>query len=119
MSVISKDHTDAVRSLISMMTLHDEDRSRDGLHKTPERVVRSLSFQTRGYSMNPHEILQSALFTETPSDHDPALVEVRGIHFNSLCEHHILPFFGKATIRYLPSADPKTGRIVVAGLSKF
>jgi len=85
-----------------------EDVERDGLLDTPRRVASSLRYLTEGYSMQPEEVVGDALF-ECESD---GLVTVRDIPFYSLCEHHLLPFFGRAHIGYLP-----TGRVI--GLSKL
>jgi GTP cyclohydrolase I len=85
-----------------------EDPSRDGLLKTPERMEKSLRWLTRGYGMNVHDVIGDALFEE---DYDN-MVLVRDIEFYSMCEHHMLPFFGQAHIAYIPS-----GRVV--GLSKM
>ncbi len=84
-----------------------EDPDREGLLKTPERVAKALQFLTHGYDLDPAEILRSAMFTEEYQH----MVIVRDIEVYSLCEHHMLPFFGKAHVAYIPK-----GRIV--GLSK-
>jgi GTP cyclohydrolase IA len=85
-----------------------EDPSRDSLLKTPERVAKSLQFLTHGYDLKPDEILRNAMFKEEYSQ----MVVVKDIEVYSLCEHHLLPFFGKAHVAYIPN-----GHIV--GLSKI
>ena len=85
-----------------------EDVQREGLLKTPERVSKALAFMTSGMDTDPSDILTSALFTE---DNDEMVI-VRDIEVFSLCEHHMLPFFGKAHVAYIPD-----GKIV--GLSKI
>ena len=84
-----------------------EDPSRDGLLKTPERMERALEYLTRGYAQSPKEILQGALFDVDYEE----MVIVRDIEFYSMCEHHMLPFFGKAHVAYIPQ-----GKVI--GLSK-
>jgi GTP cyclohydrolase I len=84
-----------------------EDPEREGLVKTPERVAKALQFLTHGYGLDPAEILRSAMFREEYQQ----MVIVRDIEVYSLCEHHMLPFFGKAHVAYIPN-----GHIV--GLSK-
>ena len=85
-----------------------EDINREGLEKTPERVAKAMQFLTHGYGLDPLEIMKSALFTE---DHKQMIV-VKNIEVYSMCEHHMLPFFGKAHVAYIPN-----GKIV--GLSKI
>lgn len=85
-----------------------EDPSRDGLRRTPERVERSLQWLTRGYGLDPRDAIGDAVFEE---DHHH-MVLVKDIEMYSLCEHHMLPFFGKVHVAYIPN-----GRIV--GLSKL
>jgi GTP cyclohydrolase I len=85
-----------------------ENPSREGLAKTPERVAKAMQFLTHGYDLNPAEILKSAMFKEEYSQ----MVIVKDIEVYSLCEHHILPFFGKAHVAYIPNG-------CVVGLSKI
>lgn len=85
-----------------------EDVNREGLLKTPERVAKAMQYLTHGYGLDPLEILRSAMFTE---DHQQMIV-VKDIEVYSMCEHHMLPFFGKAHVAYIPN-----GKIV--GLSKI
>ena len=84
-----------------------EDPAREGLKRTPERVAKALQYLTHGYDLDPAAILRSAMFTEEYSQ----MVLVKDIEVYSMCEHHMLPFFGKAHVAYVPN-----GRIV--GLSK-
>jgi len=110
-SKIDQYNPDTIRSISEKYTgiLRDigEDPQREGLVKTPERVAKALQYLTHGYDLDPSEILRSAMFTEEYQQ----MVIVRDIEVYSLCEHHMLPFFGKAHVAYIPK-----GRIV--GLSK-
>jgi GTP cyclohydrolase I len=85
-----------------------EDPQREGLLKTPERVSKAWQFLTHGYNVDPRDILNQALFEEDYSE----MILVKDIELYSLCEHHMLPFFGKAHVAYIPD-----GKIV--GLSKI
>ncbi|MGI8498425.1 MAG: GTP cyclohydrolase I FolE [Gemmatimonadaceae bacterium] len=91
-----------------MLELIGEDADREGLQRTPVRVAKSLSWLTRGYHLDVSEVVGEALFEECHEN----MVMVRDIELYSLCEHHMLPFFGKAHVAYIPD-----GRIV--GLSKI
>lgn len=75
-----------------------EDPDREGLLKTPSRVTQALTFMTQGYRQDPAKVINDALFTE---DYEEMIVQ-RDIDFYSLCEHHLLPFFGKAHVAYIP-----------------
>jgi GTP cyclohydrolase I len=91
-----------------IIQLLGEDVDREGLLKTPERVARALQFLMQGYEQNPQEIIRSAMFTENYRQ----MVIVKDIDFYSMCEHHMLPFFGKAHIAYIPNKQ-------ITGLSKI
>ena len=91
-----------------ILELLGEDITREGLLKTPERVAKALMFLTKGYEQDPAKILSSAVFIEDYKQ----MVIVKDIDFFSMCEHHVLPFFGKAHVAYIPD---KT----VVGLSKI
>ncbi|MDB4066957.1 GTP cyclohydrolase I FolE [Flavobacteriaceae bacterium] len=92
----------------NVINLLGEDTDREGLVKTPERAAKAMKFLTSGYSMDPKEILEGAMFKEDYKE----MVIIKDIELYSLCEHHMLPFFGKAHIAYIPN-----GHIV--GLSKI
>jgi GTP cyclohydrolase IA len=96
---------DLVREMLARL---GEDPNREGLRKTPERVAKSLGWLTRGYQMDPMELLRKALFAEK---HE-SMVLVRDIDLYSLCEHHMLPFFGRAHVAYIPNG-------CIVGLSKL
>ena len=92
----------------SVLSEIGENTERDGLLKTPERVAKSMEFLTNGYDKNPADILKSAMFAEDYSQ----MVLVKDIELYSLCEHHMLPFFGKAHVAYIPNGN-------IVGLSKI
>ena len=96
------------KNIKSVLSEIGENPDREGLLKTPERVAKSLNFLTNGYEKDPSQILKSAMFEEEYSQ----MVLVKEIEIYSLCEHHMLPFFGKAHVAYIPN-----GHIV--GLSKI
>lgn len=84
-----------------------EDPDREGLQKTPDRVARALGYLTKGYAEDPRAIIGDAMFTESYSE----MIIIKDIDFFSLCEHHMLPFFGRAHVAYLPGAK-------IVGISK-
>lgn len=98
---IAKDITTVLQTI-------GENPEREGLKRTPERIGETLQFLTKGYNENPEQILQSALFKENYRQ----MVIVKDIEFYSLCEHHLLPFFGKVHIAYIPNGK-------ITGLSKI
>ena len=97
-----KKHYEAILNLIG------EDPAREGLVKTPERVAKAMQFLTQGYEQSPEDILRGAMFREDYKQ----MVIVRDIDFYSMCEHHMLPFFGKVHIGYIPNG-------YITGLSKL
>ena len=108
-SAVETERAREVRDLIErLLTLLGEDPQRDGLRDTPDRVERSLQYFTNGYHQDVDEVLNGALF---PIDYNEMVI-VRDIDFFSLCEHHLLPFFGKCHVAYLPNQK-------VIGLSKL
>jgi GTP cyclohydrolase I len=102
---VSANAESQVREILAAL---GEDPDREGLLKTPERVMRALRYFTKGYAEDPCAVIGDALFTEDYSE----MIVVKDIDFFSLCEHHLLPFFGRVHVAYLPK-----GRIV--GISKI
>lgn len=91
-----------------VLTLLGENPEREGLQKTPMRVAKAMQVLTRGYTQDPHKVLTDALFEEKYNQ----MVIVKDIDFFSMCEHHILPFYGKAHVAYIPNG-------YITGLSKI
>ena len=105
----SDDAQEQLGSLVRrQLELLGEDPERDGLLRTPERVARSMSFLTAGYSQSPRDVIGEGVFEDAHKN----MIMVRDIELYSMCEHHMLPFFGKAHVAYIPD-----GKIV--GLSKI
>lgn len=104
-----KEKTETLTPLYrQILTELGEDVEREGLLKTPERVAKAMQFLTYGYKIDPKDVLKSAIFEEDYKQ----MVIVKDIDFYSLCEHHILPFFGKAHVAYIPNKK-------ITGLSKI
>ena len=99
---------DIAKNITQLLQHIGENPQREGLLRTPQRVGNAMLFLTQGYQQNPHAILQSALFEEDYRQ----MVVVKDITFYSLCEHHLLPFFGKAHVAYIPNGK-------ITGLSKI
>ena len=99
---------DLSESMKQVLSLIGENPEREGLLKTPDRYAKALQYMTKGYRECPKTVLNDAIFTEQYDE----MVVVKDIEFFSLCEHHVLPFFGKAHVAYLPSNK-------VLGLSKI
>lgn len=100
--------TEAIaQHVVELLQYLGEDAQREGLQRTPERVGKAMQFLTQGYQQDPEAILRSALFEEDYRQ----MVVVKDIPFYSLCEHHLLPFFGKAHVAYIPNGK-------ITGLSK-
>jgi GTP cyclohydrolase I len=97
-----------IKNNAEILRLVGEDPQREGLLKTPERVAKSLQFMTQGYTQDARKILESAKFKEDISE----MILVKDIELYSMCEHHMLPFYGKAHIAYIPNG-------YIAGLSKL
>ena len=113
MAYTKKEHYDEktteglIRSYRETISLLGEDPQREGLLKTPERVAKAMQYMMQGYNIDAHDILNSAKFHEPVSE----MIVVKDIEVYSMCEHHMLPFFGKAHVAYIPNGW-------ITGLSK-
>ncbi len=97
-----------IKSYTEVLSAIGEDPNREGLVKTPERIAKAMQYLTRGYSMNANEILESAKFHEDVNE----MIIVKDIQLYSMCEHHMLPFYGRAHVAYIPNG-------FITGLSKI
>ena len=105
----SDDTTQSIAQHVEQLLVHiGDDPTREGLQRTPHRVGEAMQFLTQGYHQDPDSILRAALFEEDYRQ----MVVVKDITFYSLCEHHLLPFFGKAHVAYIPNGK-------ITGLSKI
>lgn len=110
---IEEFHPETLNNLIDsykkvLENIQGEDPAREGLEKTPLRIAKAIQFLTQGYAINPHDILSSAMFKEEYQQ----MVLVKDIDIFSMCEHHMLPFFGRAHVAYIPKG-------YITGLSKI
>ncbi len=102
---VTNNLSDSYKNVIGLL---GEDSEREGLQKTPERIAKAMQYLTQGYQMDAKAILESAMFHEDVSE----MIIVKDIELYSMCEHHMLPFYGKAHIAYIPNG-------VITGLSKI
>ena len=100
--------SDLETHVAGILRVIDPEPDREGLERTPNRVARALAYLTKGYAQDPRSVINGALFTEPYSE----MIVVRDIDFFSLCEHHLLPFFGQAHVAYIP-------RERIVGISKI
>ena len=94
-----KNETQLLSNLREFIESIGEDPNREGLEKTPQRYLKAFEFMTRGYTQSPEKVINGALFEAPYSE----MVIVKNIELYSLCEHHLLPFFGKAHVGYIPN----------------
>lgn len=102
---VTNNLSDSYKNVIGLL---GEDSEREGLIKTPERIAKAMQYLTQGYQMDAKAILESAMFHEDVSE----MIIVKDIELYSMCEHHMLPFYGKAHVAYIPNG-------VITGLSKI